>query len=97
MVDDWAPGTIKIPLPRLIIALYGSNFATIFAHFISHLKIWSLSRGYFGSWGHPLLAVAVVKRFKQESMYGLSGGTKKSGRCGEVAFSGGSTALLFKQ
>ena len=77
MVDDWAPGTIKIPLPRLIIALYGSNFATIFAHFISQLKNWALSRGYFGSRGHPLLAVAVVKRFKQESMYGLSGGPKK--------------------
>ena len=32
IVDDWASGTIKIRLPRLIIAPYGSNFATIFAH-----------------------------------------------------------------
>ena len=32
---------------------------------------------YFGSWGHALLAVAVVERFKQEPMYGLSAGTKK--------------------
>ena len=37
------------------------------------------------------MAVAVVERFKQELMYGLSAGTKKSGRCGEVAVSGGST------
>ena len=29
--------------------------------------------------------VAVVERFKQELMYGLSAGTKKSGRCREVA------------
>ena len=35
--------------------------------------------------------VAVVERFKQELMYGLSAGTKKCGRCGEVAVSGGST------
>ena len=29
--------------------------------------------------------MAVVERFKQELMYGLSAGTKKSGRCREVA------------
>ena len=40
------------------------------------------------------MAVAVVERFKQESMYGLFTGTEKSGRCGEVAVSGGSTVLL---
>ena len=34
--------------------------------------------------------VAVVERFKQELMYGLSAGTKKSGRCREVAVRGGS-------
>ena len=28
------------------------------------------------------MAVAVVERFKQESMYGLSAKTQKSGRCG---------------
>ena len=44
---------------------------------------WPLSRGYFGSWGRTL--VAVVERFKQELMYGLSAGTKKCGRCREVA------------
>ena len=47
-------------------------------------------RGYFGSWGRALVAVAVEERFKQESMYGLSAGTKKSGCCREVAVSGGS-------
>ena len=31
------------------------------------------------------MAVAVVERFKQELMYGLSAGTKKCGRCREVA------------
>ena len=46
---------------------------------------WPLLRGYFGSWGRTLVAVAVVERFKQEVMYGLSAGTKKSGRCREVA------------
>ena len=44
-------------------------------------------------WGRTLVAVAVVERFKQELMYGLSAGTKKCGRCGEVAVSGGSTVL----
>ena len=34
----------------------------------------------------------VVERFEQDSVYGLS--TKKSGRCREVAVSGGSTVLL---
>ena len=37
--------------------------------------------------------VAVVERFKEESMYGLSAGIKKSGRCREVAVTGGSTVL----
>ena len=41
-------------------------------------------RGYFGSWGRALVAVAVEERFKQESMYGLSAGTKKSGCCREM-------------
>ena len=35
--------------------------------------------------------VAVVERFTQEVMYGLSAGTKKGGRCREVAVSGGLT------
>ena len=38
------------------------------------------------------MATAVVERFKQEVMYGLSAGPK-SGRCGEVAFSGGLNVL----
>ena len=41
--------------------------------FIFRGRNWPLSRGYFGSWGHALLAVAIVERFKQESMYGLFG------------------------
>ena len=41
------------------------------------------------------MAVAVVERFKQELMYGLSAGTKQSGRCREVAIRGGSTVVGF--
>ena len=70
--------TIKIRLLRLIVnALYESNFMTILDFFISCWKNWPLSRGYYGCWGHTLLAVAIVERFKQGSMYGLSVGTKK--------------------
>ena len=39
--------------------------------------------------------VAVVERLKQEVMYGLSARTKKSGRCREVAVSGGSTVYVY--
>ena len=39
------------------------------------------------------MAVAVAERLKQELMYGLSAGTKKCGRCREVAVSGGSTVF----
>ena len=39
------------------------------------------------------MAVAVVERLKQESMYGLSLGTKKW-RLSEVAFSGGLTQFI---
>ena len=38
--------------------------------------------------------VAVVERFKQELMYGLSAGIKKCGRCREVAVSGGLTVFI---
>ena len=37
--------------------------------------------------------MAVVERFKRESMYGLP--PKKSGHCREVAVSGGSTVVSF--
>ena len=59
------------------------------------LKNWplTLSRGYFRCWGHALVAFAVDERFKQESMYSLPAGTKKSASCGEVAVSKGSTIL----
>ena len=40
------------------------------------------------------MAVAVVERFKQESMYGLFAGTNKSGRCGDAPVSGSATVLL---
>ena len=72
---------------------YKSNFVTILDVFVSRWKNWPLSRGYFGSWGRALVAIAVVERFKQELMYGLSAGTKKSGRCREVAVRGGSTVI----
>jgi len=97
IVDDWAPDTIKIRLPRLIIAPHRSNFATNFCPYYQSAEKTGRRREVNNSWGHPLLAVAVAKRFKQDSMYELSAGTKKSSRCGEVAVSGGSTVLLYKQ
>ena len=39
------------------------------------------------------MAIAVVERFKQEPIFGLSGRTKISGHCREVAVSGGLTVL----
>ena len=43
------------------------------------MKQLAVSRGFFGCYGNDLVSVAVVERFKQESMYGLSARTKKSG------------------
>ena len=37
------------------------------------------------------MAIDVVERFQQEPKYGLSAGTKVSGRFREVAVSGGAT------
>lgn len=54
-------------------------------------KNWQLSKGYFGSRGHALVAAAVVEWFEKETMYRPSAGTKKSGRCRDVV---GSTVNL---
>ena len=54
-------------MPRLVInAPCESNFVTIPDFFISRRKNWLMLRGYFGSWGHVSVAVAVVERFKKE-------------------------------
>ena len=42
---------------------YKSNFVTILDVFVSRWKNWPLSRGYFGSWGRALVAIAVVERW----------------------------------
>ena len=34
------------------------------------------------------MAIGVIERFKQESLYGLFSRTRKSGHCGEIAISG---------
>ena len=47
-----------------------------------------VSRGYFGSWGNALVAVAVVERLKKSMYYELSAGTKKSGCCREATVNG---------
>ena len=39
------------------------------------------------------MAIAVIERFKQEPILGLSGGTKISGHCRKVAVIGGLTVL----
>lgn len=35
-------------------------------------------------WGSAVVAVAFVERSEQESIYGLSAGTKRGGSCGDV-------------
>ena len=59
--------------------------------FISRRKNWPVFTGYFGSWGHALVAVAVEQTFKQESLCRLSLETQNSDRCREVADYGGLT------
>ena len=60
-------------MPRLVInAPCESNFVIIPNFFVSRRKNWPLLRGYFGSWGHVSVAVAVVERFKKELMYLLA-------------------------
>ena len=54
-------------------------------------KIGRCRNGYFGIWGSSVVAVAVVERSEQESIYGLSAGTKRGGSCKKVAISWGST------
>ena len=54
-------------------------------------RLWQLGTGFSGCC--HCRDVTIVKRFKQESMYGLSAGTKKRGHCREVAVSGDSTVL----
>ena len=52
---------------------------------------WQLGAPFSGR--YRCTEVAVVERFKKESIYGLSTTTKKSGHCEEVATSGGSNFL----
>ena len=78
LLQQYKWNTIKIRLPRLIIKVpYKSTFMTILDFFISPWKKWPLLRGNFGSCGCDLVAIAIVERSKQESMYGLSPRTKK--------------------
>ena len=77
-------------------APYGLNFTTILDFLsVNENKNKQTNKtgrclGLFWQFGPRL--VAVVDRFKQESMYGLSAGTKqKCDCCREVAISGGST------
>ena len=66
---------------------------TILDFFISQVKKLTIAKRLFWQLGAPLMAIAVVEWFKQESMYGLSARTKKIGCCGEVAISRGSPVL----
>ena len=92
LLQQYKWNTIKIGLPRLIInAPYGSSSMIILDFFISRRKNWPLFTGYFGSWGHALVAVAVEETFKQESLCRLSPETENSDRCREVADYGGLT------
>ena len=70
---------------------------TILDFFISRWKKLATIEKLFGSWGHALVAVAVVERLKQESVQCMNCRSnarrrdKKTSRCKEVAASGGST------
>ena len=67
LLQQYKWNTIKIRLPQLIINVsYGSNFMTILDFFINCEKKTGRCRGYFGNWGHALMTVAVVERFKRE-------------------------------
>ena len=79
LLQQYKWNTIKIRLPQLIINVsYGSNFMTIRDFLINCEKKTGHCRGYFGSWGHGLMAVAVVERFKQEGRCkGCPSGQKK--------------------
>ena len=63
LLQQYNWNTIKIRLPQLINALYGSNFMTILDFFISRCKNWPWLRGF--------LTGAVAERFKQESVWAL--------------------------
>ena len=92
LLQQYKWNTIKLGLLRLIInAPYGSSSMIILDFFISRRKNWPLFTGYFGSWGHALVAVAVEETFKQESLCRLSLETENSDRCREVADYGGLT------
>ena len=92
LLQQYKWNTFKIGLPRLIInAPYESSSMIILDFFISRRKNWPLFTGYFGSWGHALVAVAVEETFKQESLCRLSLETENSDRCREVADYGGLT------
>ena len=58
-------------------APYRSNFVSIHDFLVSHWKSWPFSRGYFSGRGHSVVAIVVVERFKQQSLYGLSLGQPK--------------------
>ena len=81
MVHDWNMYTLWL-LYFIINAPYRSNFVSIHDFLVSHWKNWPFSRGYFSSLGHSVVAIVVVERFKEQSLYGLSLGEPK------VAFGG---------
>ena len=54
LLQQYKWNMIKIWLLQLII---NSPYRSI-------LKNWSLPRGYFSIWGHTLVAIAIVERFK---------------------------------
>ena len=64
--------------------LYGEkNSMNILDFFVSRYQLGTRLSGHF-----PCTEVAIVKRFKLESMYGLPARTRKSGCYREVAISG---------
>ena len=68
LLQQYNWNTIKIHLPLFIInAPYDQIFMTIL-HLSVGEKNWQLSKGYFGSRGHALVAVAVVEWFERDNV-----------------------------
>ena len=84
--------SINASIPRAIRIKFHYAHSWLFRQSLE--KNWPLSRSYFGSLEHALVTVAVVERFKQEPMYGLSTRTKESDPFREVAVCAGSTVSL---
>lgn len=76
MAHDWNMCRLQL-LCFIIDAPHRSNSVSIHDFLVRYWKDWPFLRGYFSSWGHSVVPIVVVERFKQQSLYGLSLGQPK--------------------